>query len=387
MRIVEGSSVSITESFLDSFDEPLYPAHGDLGPIVTLFDPVSKLQVTQIVATVGEDPGSWTADMAIPILDLLDEKRFIIEWRYDSEEGIQRLKSEVIVEPASNNLITDIVTTNNDETFDVVLPIRYQPIAGDTLTVSLILNNEPVFQDESVDQDEIECLYMRAKTCAFRIPSVQIIDRLEPFSLIFKYRSARHLTDRYITYKVWIVTPQILLASSLVEDHINKARAQNVIPELEYSQADLIQYLYRGLALFNATGPRITGFRGTNMQGTILDAWVTCSCYYALGAQLQAEGQLAFDFTGQQVNLNMDRTPSIEAALGRIEGLIQGSVLSLKKQLSKAGQNQGDGSVGARPIDGSRAFGTLGVTNSPLSKMSGRHGIPQWTRASPLTRR
>lgn len=120
------------------------------------------------------------------------------------------------------------------------------------------------------------------------------------------------------TFKLWAVTPSVLSAATQLEDFINKARSSNVIPELEYTTADLIQYLHRGLSMFNVFRPQLTQFTGMNMQGMILSGWLDCSSYYALVSQLGAEGSMAFDFSGQTVQLNVDRTPAIESVLGRI---------------------------------------------------------------------
>lgn len=368
MRVTEGTVISVDEIFLDDHNDPLFPRDSDMGPVVTLTDPTDGYVVAEVVATVAEKPGSWTADLAIPELGLVDDKKFILVWRYESEEGTVRAKQEIIVEPLIENRVSDIICLmGEDSTFDLTLPFHLN-VRGDELKFQIALNNEMIIDNVNHQTAGIQMLANRAKTCAFRVPLWAASYRLEPMSLIAKHRTVDRKTERMYTYKMWTVTPQIMIAASLVEDHIDKARAANVIPELEYTQAQLITYLYRGLALFNQIGPRVTGFWGTNMQGTIMDGWVTCACYYALAAQLQAEGQLAFDFTGQVVNLNMDRTPSIEAALGRIETQIQGPVTNLKRLLSKAGVNDGDGSQGGSAIDGARSLGKLGITNSPTTK-------------------
>ena len=381
MRVVEGNVISVEEVFLDDNDEPIYPRDDSMGPVVTLVDPSDGFVLAEVVATTSEIPGGWTADLAVPDLELTDDKILTIRWRYEGEDGLLRAKQDLIVEPAMENRVTDIVCLfGEDTTFDLMLPFHLN-IQKDELKFQLSLNNEILMDNVSHKEAGIQMTANRAKTCAFRIPLWAASYRLEPMSLIAKHRRDDRKIERMYVYKLWVVTPQILIAASLIEDHIDKARARNVIPELEYTQADILTYLYRGLALFNQIGPRVTGFYGTNMQGTIMDGWVTCSCYYALAAQLQAEGQLAFDFTGQVVNLNMDRTPSIEAALGRIETQIQGPVTNLKRLLTKAGVNDGDGSQGGKAIDGSRSLGRLGVINSPTTKYATTGNRSIWNNA------
>lgn len=381
MRVVEGNLISVEESFLDPYGQPIYPERTDLGPIVSLVDERENYVYLETVATTAETPGHWTADLAIPIMDLLDDKHLTVVWLYRGETGINKTKTELIVEPALDHRITDIVTIRaEDSTFDVTLPFHYNT-NGDSVKFQLSVNNQIIIDGVDANTAGTEVLSNRSKSCTFRIPLWAASRRLEPMALIVKHTTLQRKTPRLYTYKLWAVTPQILVAGSMVEDHIDKARARNVIPQLEYTQADIMGYLYRGLALFNQIGPRVTGFSGLNMQGTILDGWITCACYYALSAQLQAEGQMAFDFTGQVVNLNMDRTPSIEAALGRIETMIQGPVTNLKRLLSKAGITDGDGSEGGGKIDGARAMGQLGITNSPTTKWATVGNRSIWVNA------
>lgn len=381
MRTTEGNVLVVEETFFNDLDEPLYPQSDDMGPVVSLIDPDDRSVLAQVVATPGEIPGGWTADLAVPNMGLVDDKRLLLSWRYESEEGVMQSRQELIVEPLTENRVTDIVCLfGDDETFELTLPFHFDT-RGDKLKFQLALNNQIVASDIDSGDAGVKMVVNRAKTCVFQVPVWVATRRLEPISLIAQHTSNTRKTTKMYTYKLWVVTPQILIAASMVEDHINKARAYNVIPELEYTQGDLIGYLYRGLALFNMVGPRVTGFNGTNMQGTILDGWITCSCYYALAAQLQAEGQLAFDFTGQVVNLNMDRTPAIEAALGRLETQIQGPVTNLKNKLSKAGINDGDGSQGANAIDGARSLGKLGITNSPTTKWATVGNRSIWVNA------
>ncbi|AQT28656.1 hypothetical protein YOLOSWAG_177 [Erwinia phage vB_EamM_Yoloswag] len=368
MRTVEGQIISVEETFLDEFDEPLYPREDTMGPIVKLIDPSDRGIIAEVVATTGETPGQWVADIAIPELGLYDEKQFDLIWTYESEEGTVRSKERIYVDPAMDVRVSDIVTLmGEDSTFDVTLPFHFDT-QRDTLTFQLSINNQMIVNGVTAKDSGVMMLANRRDTCSFRIPLWAASRRLEPMALVVRHDDGRRKSQRFFTYTIWAITPQVTVAVSMIEGYINKARQQNVIPELEYTQSDLVMYLYRGLALFNQLGSRATGFTGTNMQGTLLNAWVVCACYYALAAQLQAEGSLAFDFTGQVVNLNMDRTPAIEAALGRIETEMQGPVTNLKNKLSKAGINEGDGSVGGGAIDGARAMGRLGVINAPTTK-------------------
>ena len=382
MQAVEGTILSVEEIFLDETMEPLFPAVEEMGPIVRMIDPDDRSIVAEIVATVGEIPGQWVADFGIPEMGLVDDKEFWITWTYESERGTERSRQTLVVSPTLDvRASTDIVVLiGEDTTFDVNLPFHYDT-NRDEVAFQISINNR-VFVDGITAGDEgVRLMGNRRDSCTFRLPLWVASRRMEPLALVIRHNDNRRKAQRFYTYTIWPVTPQMTIAIGMLEGYINKAKMQNVIPQLEYTQSDLVMYLYRGLALFNQIGSRVTGFTGINMQGTILNGWVVCASYYALAAQLQAEGSLAFDFTGQVVNLNMDRTPAIEAALGRIETEIQGPVTNLKNKLSKAGINDGDGSAGGKAIDGARAMGRLGVINAPTTKWATFGNRSIWVNA------
>ena len=373
-RVMEGNVLEARETFLDTFDSPVDPSADSSGPRVRLYDKEKDVVVeTFAVPDPAGEAGDWIANVAVPELGITETQELPLVWVMVSDEGdTYKSKQVIFVEPANESRLSDIIViVGQDKRFEFILP--FVPHDNDRLKFGVFTNNQPMYKDGYLDQDasavSIETYVDRS---IVSLPSMFRNARLLPSSLMVRITRAGSLTPETLNYKIWPVTPQVLVACSMVEDFINKARLENVIPELEYTTPDLVQYLSRGLSLFNMTGGQITAFDGTNMQGVILDCWVICSCYYALGAQLQAEGALAFDFSGQSVSLNIDRTPQIEAALGRIESQLDSIVKPAKKLLARYGVNAGTGAQGGQAMDGSRALGTLGITNSPVSKVGAR---------------
>lgn len=392
ITILEGETGTLIEQFIDEFDEPLDLANTEAGPIVRVFDDQKDVIVEQIaVPDANGQPGDWSADISIPNIGLSEKKQFVAVWTFKTDEGdIHRSRQPLFVEPSSESRDSDIiVVVGRDRVMQVVLPVDYvAPVPstpadvangipakegrpGDTIRFSLFRNNQAIYGEDGLSTEDkdsgIQIERHIGKTVA-TIPAVVGPPKMEPLMLMVDYTKAGMVVPTTLTYKVWPITPQVLVASSQLEDFINKARIQNIIPELDYTQPDLIQYLHRGLALFNSFPPHTTNFNGNNMQGIILDAWLQCSAYYALGSQLQAEGALAFDFSGQSVSLNVDRTPAIESALGRVETAMDQNVKPLKKLLAKAGVLDGDGSQGGQMINGANHLGTLGVMNAPTTR-------------------
>jgi hypothetical protein len=375
ISVVEGQILTLYEQFVDEFDDPLLLSNQLQGPSVKLLD-TDRSIIVEILATpdLSKDAGTWIVNLPVPKLSLVQIQEHTVIWTFvDSEGQKHTAKTQVIVEPEVDRRQQDILVLETDLRFEFSLPIQYNALS-DQLTFDLYRNNLPVYTQSLSAQDPSVQVKLGPTTTGFVVPASGTGPaKLEPMLFLAKYTKPGS-EPRNFSLKLWCITPQILVAASMVEDHINKARLENIIPELEYTQADIIGYLQRGLSMFNGLPTHLSSFTGTNMQGPILDAWLICSCYYALAAQLQAEGAMAFDFSGQTTSLNIDRTPSIEAALGRIENLIENQVKPLKKLLAKSGVLTGSGADGGQYISTARNFGTVQIANAPTSRLGAFSG-------------
>jgi hypothetical protein len=366
----DGAVLAVTKYFLDENDQPIKARPG--YPMVRLRD-ADKTLLSSVVASPTQNPGEWSANVSVPNMGLLDKTELRLVWifRTVADEKIQETDA-VILEPKVDNRVSDIVATFGDQKFGLVLP---QFLAdNDTARWQLFANNVPMLSQPA---DLNDAAYQKTTTVDrshFMLPLIVPQAALQANLLMVKITPAGSFQEKTLTFKVWAITPQIALAMSFLNDFLDKSHIAQVIPELRYNDGDLITYLERGLNLFNMV-QQPSYFNGTNMQGVIFDAWVTCASYYALGSQLLAEGSLAFDFSGQGVSLNVDRTPQLESALGRIEGAINDRVVPLKKYLAKQGVMSGDGSIGSKNMNNPSNMGILEITNSPTTRVHGMTGF------------
>lgn len=373
-EVVEGESINLIEFFVDDFDEPVLPSETTTGPEVLLLDnDPERSIIANAIGTPGQDPGSWQVDFSIPKIGLPDQTDFEVVWKImDEEFQTHTLKRYIKIFPCVDNRDSDIVFVkpmNTVAMIDAVIPVSFNPAAGDQLLISAAYNNNPIFELLDVNDPTNGIKWNATSTrTSIQFRDAFALQELQPHFLQFQYKKSGQMIPQFYTQNLWVVTPQVMVAANMLEQYINKAKLENVIPALEYTMGDLVHYLSRGLNLFNTFPPIVTGFTGMNMQGHILDAWLTCASYYALGAQLQAEGQLAFDFSGQSVSLNVDRTPTIEGALGRMENHMETQLKPYKKMLAKGGMTRGDGSIGNQPVSYGQSFGIVMVTNSPTTK-------------------
>lgn len=387
MRVTEGGILPISQKFVDDDGLPLQPTDFGSGPLVRAITVDGEI-LFEGSAAPDLEPGKWTCDVAYPVMGLEDEIEVTVVWVFESAQGRERVSQQVVIEPESRKRITDICVYFDEpgETvyYEVVVPWVVRD--GDKVKMVLSLNNEVIARYTNLDTDVEKAAALSDRT-VYRLPLTGWPPIVAPYSLSARIEPVNPITGNMVRstqFILWTMNPQIGVAMGMLQNFIDRARMENVIPELEYVESDLMNYLYRGLAMFNSLPSRATNFTGTNMQGPLLDSWVTCASIHALAAQFLAEGSLAFDFSGQTVSLNMDRTPAIEATLGRLEGQLNSLVMPYKKLLGRAGAFEGDGSIGGKRVDGAQKMGVLGVTVSPTTRYgaSSIHGQQRmWMRA------
>jgi hypothetical protein len=176
---------------------------------------------------------------------------------------------------------------------------------------------------------------------------------------------------------MFIVTPIMLDAIKDMQTWLNRAYVDSGMqPGTTFEPVDFIKYLRLGRDQFNAAVIP-TNFTMTAADGPIRWFWIGYSCVAACRAQYLAEGMKAFDYAGQVVQLNIDRTPFWDQMAQALEAQLSEQVKPFKDVLAKRGVIDGDGSnMALRP----GAVGSIGITIHGLSPVRGLYGL-----GSPLT--
>ncbi len=364
IRATDGSTVTVSTEILDDYDSPVLPKPG--YPKVALMDQ-DRTVIAQFNAQPGSAMGKWDSIVTLPMLGVTRPTEYKIRWRLMDQVGEKyQVLETLIVDPKADRRDSEVVVLLDEAIAEFVMPISYTPaMAG---AYQIYQSNQPLLiAPMSLDDPAITCDAGMDRTSVM-IPAPALDPSL--FANLLSVRMTVRRKPKTLSYKYWCITPQIALAMSHLEDFLNKSRIENTIPELEYTAGDVLGYLERGLNLFNTVAVQ-TSFNGLNMQGPLMDNWLICASYWALGAQLLAEGSLAFDFSGQGVSLNVDRTPQLDSALGRIEARIQDTVVPFKKLLGQQGIISGDGSAGKGNLRNPYNSGTLSLINAATTRING----------------
>lgn len=322
--------------------------------------------VLNTVVGVESPSGVYTASITVPsVLDLegRDFKLLELRWELLDAAGDRWQFShqvQVLAPTDREQLQQDVITDGSSTTISALLPMSFS--VGDTTTAKVFKGNTQVGTDLTgtiLDLGESSRVDFDTST----LPADVFVPMLSGYTLhISGTRGGRPYSQYLRMYKV---TPAVMNAASQLEKMLHKSRIEQTIPSLKYTEADLLLYLQRGLDLFNAYPPALTDFTGLNMQGAIQHGWMLCSMIQAVTAQLIAEGEMSFDFQGQAVQLNVDRTPALNDAISRWEAALESQVRPLKQLLGKNGITGGDGDIsnGALGRGNAIALGVVGDHN------------------------
>lgn len=200
---------------------------------------------------------------------------------------------------------------------------------------------------------------------------------LDPYMVLWRYNNQNpplRVSDNQEIGNIFLCTPTMLSAFQEVVQFLNQAYIESGIdPGTEFKPEAVFNYLRMGRDLFNAA-VMPTQFTMTNAESSMRAFWLTYSTVYACRSQYISEGMKAFNFGGQVVQLDVDRTQYWDQLATTLEQTIQEHIRPFKINLWKRGALGGDGSGLLALRFG--AIGSAGITVSPISPFRGNYGFP-----------
>ena len=189
---------------------------------------------------------------------------------------------------------------------------------------------------------------------------------LAPYHLLWSYNNGPGTSTGVENAAVYCVTPSMMQAMKDLLAEINKARS-SLGDRPTFSVLDAFTHLRLGGDLWNAFAQPTT-FTFTNATGGVRAYWLGWSKVSALRSQYLFEGESAFDFGGQAISLNIDRTQYYEGMASALESSLNDPGRQFKGLLAKRGNTGGDGNVNPNKLQYG-AIGTVGVTLSPVANI------------------
>lgn len=191
---------------------------------------------------------------------------------------------------------------------------------------------------------------------------------LTPYNLLWRYKL--NGLQQIEQANLWLVNPMMLQAQAEVRNFLLKAYGDSgLAPDFDFGPEALMQYLLQGAEMFNSLGYP-TSFTMVRATGGIRALWLRCATIVACRSQYMAEGMKAFNFGGQVVNLDVDRSQYWDSLASQLQTELDMAIKPFKENLVRRGHLGGDGNVDANSLR-MGAVGTVGIALTPISPIRG----------------
>lgn len=234
----------------------------------------------------------------------------------------------------------------------------------DQVSVQVFLNNDPVsgaVTGLTPTKTADGWLYTAALT------GLPLDPQLEAYSLIWSAKNQSNPYTERQTGRLFMVNPSVLMATDDMRLLINRSRTTVAHAEdILFTVPLLLAYLRRGRDAFNGSYGVPVNFSMLDARGPIREYWLRFSEIMALRGQYLAEGEKVFNFSGQAIQLDVDRTQYYDSLAGNLQQLMDNECRNFKTMLVKRGIMGGSGAedpTKQRP----GATGAIGITITPAS--------------------
>lgn len=191
---------------------------------------------------------------------------------------------------------------------------------------------------------------------------------LYPYTLIWRYGPANQQVMEQAS--LWLINPTIMQAQAEIRQFLVKAYLDSGIdPGQDFTPDVMLLHLQQGAELFNALGYPTT-FTMTRATGPIRALWLRCATIAACRAQYLSEGMKAFNFGGQVVNLDVDRSQFWDSIASQLQAELDQAIKPFKENLVRRGLLSGDGNINPNTLMHA-AVGSIGIAITPVSPIRG----------------
>lgn len=379
--LYRGQSYNFYASFLDG-STPLQPYNGSY-PLYAIYD-INGLEVQSGTATALPQLGYYKVGFTPdPTAALSTEQQsWYIKWLFMTNSGRQLtfverfdVVDEVTIETATtaqqiiglhNKIIRTFVEVSVVP-FDITLDI-YPATNYTTPVVSGI-----VYNPNSGGIKRVKNTETGGYVYYFNIPANTLAENTQ-YIAVWDITSTVADIPNTVVQKIQVVYFPVLVKISQLRMLIDKVQKQTGRLHA-YEDADIIGYLTEGLKLINSIFP-ITGYTEVNTPDSLDFYWTIAAAWYGLNAQYLLEADTAFNFSGQTVTLDADRTGYLDTEIARLWDLLSTQLPKLKMKLVRA---RGLGTVSVRPYAGCNLVIAQPLLSS-IERMLG-WSITDWFRA------
>jgi hypothetical protein len=267
--------------------------------------------------------------------------------------------------------VEDVIEMADNSAFTVYM-VTEDP--WDTVTVDVYDENTKIVVDAPTS-NPVQTADGWQYTCQFiPDPNNPMVARLESYTVIWKTSNvARPGYVERQTGRLFLVNASIMQAVTDMRTVISKAETTILgTRDILFTESLLLAYLRRGKDAFNVAYGMFTAFDMSNAQGPVREYWMRYAEVYALRAQFLAEGEKVFNFSGQAIQLDSDRTSYYQQLADNIEQRISEECKMVKQNLIKKGILGGDGNLKDLTAMRHGSNGAVAITITPASTLGYR---------------
>lgn len=344
-KVVRGTAVLFQELFIEEDGTAILPGDPSAYPSISILSPTEEIIQTGVATQVPGSPGRWQFSWFVPADAELapEDTPWRIDWCLLTNGGRQLTRSAHFV-------TIDNVEASSDER-------QYFNLTFSGQSERLIVK----FKDP---QDNVQLtLVDPSNTSVDLTPRLQTVQQ-DQFYVYYADTDPLVRTGCYLviwntrqtvvsppnTFVQQVRVPELMFWLLQPDFRMLIDKIQKKVGHVQsYSDADLYGYMQRGVEILNQTNP-ITGWDLTNFPARygFTTFLIAASAWWGLQAQYLSEGELSFNFSGQTVTLDVDRTGFYADAMGRLKDYLDSE---LQKTKRNALRRVSVGSIATRPYD------------------------------------
>lgn len=339
-RVVRAVNAVFEQLFLDDVGDPLVPLDPSQYPAISIVSPSEEIIQQAVASPLGD--GRYRYSWFVPADAELSTPNMSwrIEWMMVTASGRQVQQTQYfqvidnVAASAEERAYTNLTMENTSERLFLRLSkapssvsVRLMNTAGITETYTPIEVQQDGFITYYADTSDLQVGSYIANWTIRETP----ISPTQTFVQQLRVPEAQF----------WFVQPSLRMLIDKVQKKEGHVQA--------YSDSDMYEYFVRGFGIINAVNP-ITNWTFTSIpQLAGMDTFlIAAAAWWGLQAQFIAEGELKFNFSGQTVTLDVDRTGTYADALGRLSEYLKTELPKTKRNLLR---RTSVGSLATRPYD------------------------------------
>lgn len=356
-RVKAGSSFTAYVDFFDDNNNSIIAT----SPVTYAIRDADKNLIIEGTAQQTNQPERWQVNISLP--DDITSGGYSITWNIKSQAGSERLTENFeVLNQAPNYREIDQLLPEGAPVSDTLVVGRDQIVTNCSAKI-VTPEGTPIYSTTDFETSTDGTRKYLSFKSATAVPQLLAGDSVMAMYIIvwdFTLDGERQTEYDFI----YVANYKVIAYIRELKRKIDKAAIQHPNPNLRYNDVDLAAYLNKGLQWINAQPPTQTAWTVASIPDILYSYLLDAAAYEAIDSRLNAEGEAAFNFNGQPITLEVDRTGFLESALSRYENRLQ-NINAVKKNMVMSGGG-GFGSASGN----SGAGGILAYSIGPTLQIS-----------------